>query len=177
MAHKKYVLMKWKDGWQEVIGVEPDVVDFNRYYVIERVEHFGRLVINRPEGEYPGLIIIDRAPMEMEKMIMMEGGDERNLIQSSTYREGPRLEYNYDLHKGRGNFIEEIKNRIREVLSETGISSREILLKPNLEKIKEIENIGKALHIVGGRNQEDLIGFIQLLLEMVSGENIDSPHR
>jgi hypothetical protein len=176
MVDKKYVLMKWKDGWQEVIGVEPDATDFNRYYVIERIEHFGRLVLNRPEGEYPGLIIIDRAPMEMEKMVMIEGGDERNFIQSSTYREGSRLEYNYDLQKGRGNFIEEIKNSIRDVLSKKGISSREILSKPDLEKIKEIENIGKALHIVGGKNQEDLIGFIQLLLEMVSAENIDSPH-
>jgi hypothetical protein len=177
MAIKKYVLLKWKDGWQEVISVEPDVVDFNRYYVIERVEHFGRLVLNRPEGAYPSLIIVDRAPMEMEKMILIEEGDERNLTQSLTYREGSRLEYSYDLGKGRGNFIEEIKNRIREVLSETGISSTEILSKPDLEKIKEIEAIGKALHIVGGRKQEDLIGFIQLLLEMVSAKTMGSSPR
>lgn len=171
MADKKYVLMKWKDGWQEVISVEPDAVGFNRYYVIERIEQFGRLVLNRPVGQYPGLIIVDRAPMEMEKMMMVEGGDERNLIQSSTNREGSRLEYNYELQNGRGNFMEEIKNSIREVLSEKGISARQILLKPDLEKIKEIENIAKVLHIVGGRNQEDLIGFIQLLLGMVSEEN------
>ena len=36
MADKKYVLMKWKDGWQEVIGIEGDAVDFGRYFVIER---------------------------------------------------------------------------------------------------------------------------------------------
>lgn len=165
MADKKYVLMKWKDGWKEVISVEPDAVDFSRYYVIERIEHFGRLVINRPEGEYPGLIIIDRAPMEIEKIIMIDGGDEHNLKQISTYREGSRLEYHYDLQKGQGNFVEQIKNSIQEVLSKKGISAKEILSKPDLDKIKEIESIGKAVNIVGGEKQEDMVGFIQLLLE------------
>jgi hypothetical protein len=165
MTGKKYVLMKWKDGWKEVISLESDAVDFNRYYVIERIEHFGRLVINRPEREYPGLIIIDRTPMEIEKIIMIDRNDERNLKQISTYREGSRLEYHYDLQKSEGNFIEEIKKGIQEVLSKKGISAKEILSKPDLDKIKEIESIGKAVNIVGGKKQEDMVGFIQLLLE------------
>lgn len=164
MADKKYVLMKWKDGWHEVIGVDPDAVDFKRYYVIERIEHVGRLVINRPDGEYPGLIIIDRAPMEIEKMMMIDGNDERHLKKISTYQEGSRLEYQYDLLKSEGNFIEEIKNRIQAVLSKKGISAREILSKPDSEKKKEIESIGKAVNIVGGKKQEDMVEFIQLLL-------------
>jgi len=164
MVDKKYVLLKWKDGWHEVIGVDPDAVDFKRYYVIERIEHVGRLVINRPEGEYPGLIIIDRAPMEIEKIILINGEDERNLEKISNYREGSRLEYQYDLLKSEGNFIEEIKDRIQVVLSRKGISAREILSKPDKDKINEIESIGKAANIVGGKNQEDMVEFIQLLL-------------
>jgi len=34
MADKKYVLMRWKDGWQEVVSVESDAVDLSKYYVI-----------------------------------------------------------------------------------------------------------------------------------------------
>jgi hypothetical protein len=91
MAKKKYVLMKWKDGWQEVVAVDGDATGFDKYYVIERKEYFGRLVFNRPQGEYPGLIVIDRAPMEIEQILMMDGDDERDLKQVSTYGEGDRL--------------------------------------------------------------------------------------
>ena len=164
MADKKYVLLKWKDGWQEVIGVHQDAVDFKCYYVIERIEHVGRLVMNRPDGEYPSLIIIDRAPMEIEKIMMIDGKDERHLKKISNYREGSRLEYQYDLLKSEGDFIEEIKDRIQVVLSRKGISAREILSKPDKDKINEIESIGKAVNNVGGKNQEDMVEFIQLLL-------------
>ena len=75
------------------------------------------------------------------------------------------IEYQYDLLKSEGNFIEEIKDRIQVVLSRKGISAKEILSKPDSKKKKELESIGKAVHIVGGKNQEDMIGFIQLLLE------------
>jgi hypothetical protein len=165
MAGKKYVLMRWKDGWQEVVGIESDAIDFGRYYVIERVEHFGRLVINRPEGEYPGLMMIDRAPMEIEKMIMIDGGDERNLEQVSIYREGSRLEYHYQLQKREESYITEISDRIKEVLDKKGTSAKDILSKPDQERIKEIEGIARAVHIVGGKKQEDIVGFIQMLLE------------
>ena len=36
-AAKHYLLMRWKDGWQEVLGVDRDSVDLLRYYVIERI--------------------------------------------------------------------------------------------------------------------------------------------
>ena len=99
MPDQKYVLMKWKDGWQEVVAVEADATGFDKYYVIERIEHFGRLVIKRPEGEYPRLIVIDRAPREIENVVLLDEDGERSLKESSTYREGDRLEYNYELEK------------------------------------------------------------------------------
>jgi hypothetical protein len=48
MADKKYVLLRWKSGWQEVIAVEGDTMDFDKYYVVEQVEHHGRLVVKGP---------------------------------------------------------------------------------------------------------------------------------
>ena len=84
MAGAKYVVMKWKDGWQEVVAVEPDAVGFRKYYVIERLEHFGRLVLDRPQGETPGLIVVDRDPMEIEKIALLGSGDERVLVATDT---------------------------------------------------------------------------------------------
>jgi hypothetical protein len=165
MADRKYALLKWKDGWQEVVPVESDAIDFSRYYVIERKEHFGRLVINRPEGEYPGLLVIERSPMEISEIAMVDGGDGRELKQAATYQEGARLEYHYDLQRKEGSLIEKLKDDIRQALSGRGVSAKEILSKPVPERRTEIEAIGKAVHVVGGKKQEDLVGFIELLLE------------
>jgi hypothetical protein len=122
-------------------------------------------VINRPEGEYPGLMMIDRAPMEIEKIMMIDGGDERNLEQASIYREGSRFEYHYQLQKRDENDINEISDRIKEVLDKKGTSAKDILSKPDPKRSKEIEGIARAVHIVGGKKQEDIVGFIQMLLE------------
>lgn len=167
MAERKYVLMKWKDGWQEVIGIDGDAVGFDKYFVIERKEYFGRLVYNRPEGEYPGLIVTDRAPMEMEQVVMMGDGDEMSLRQVSTYAEGDRVEYNYGLEKGDGSLVKHVNRKVKEVLSRKGTSAKEVLSKPHAERFKELEAIAKEARIVGGKSQEDVAGFIQMILEKV----------
>jgi hypothetical protein len=165
MAEKKYVLLKWKDGWQEVVGIEPDAIDLSKYYVIERVERFGRLVITRPEGEYPGLIVIDRSPMEISEVALFGKGEQREIRQASTYQEGMRLEHHYDLKEATEDLSDQMREQIRQILSGRGTPAREVLSMPAAEKRKQIETIGKALQVVGGKNQEDLIGFIELLLE------------
>jgi len=166
MANKKYVLMKWKDGWQEVVAIDGDATGFGKYYVIERKEYFGRLVFNRPQGENPGLIVIDRAPMEIEQILMMDADDERDLKQVSTYGEGDRLEYNYELQKEKSPGLkEELTNHIKEVLAKRGTSAKDLLSKPEAERSKEIEDVAKDAGIVGGRSQADLVGFIEALLE------------
>jgi len=165
---KKYVLMKWKDGWQEVVGIDGDAVGFNKYFVIERKEYFGRLVYNRSEGEYPGLIVTDRAPMEMEQVVMMGDGDEKSLTQVSTYAEGDRVEYNYELGEGDGSLVEDVNGKVKDALSSRGTSAKEVLSKPDAERFKELEAIAKEARIVGGKSQEDVAGFIQMVLEKMS---------
>ena len=167
MADRKYVLMKWKDGWQEVIEIEGDAVGFDKYFVIERKEFLGRLVYNRPEGEYPGLIVTDRAPMEMDQMVMMGDGDEKSLKQLSTYAEGDRVEYNYELGQGDGSLVEDVNRKVKEALSSRGISAKEVVSKPEAERFKEFEAIAKEARIVGGKSQEDVAGFIQMILEKI----------
>lgn len=164
MADKQYVLIQWKDGWQEVIGIEGDTVDFNKYYVIERLEQYGRLVFTRPKGEYPGLVVLDRAPLELEKVALVGTGTERVMKQTSTYREGTRLEYNYELEQGTGDFYAEVITNVKKALVDKGISAKDVLAQAGPEKVKELAALAKAARILGGKSQEDLIGFMEEVL-------------
>jgi hypothetical protein len=167
VSDKKYVLMKWKDGWQEVISIEGDAKEFEKYFVIERKEYFGRLVYKMPEGNYPGLIVIDRAPMEIEKIVMMEGEEEKSLKQVSTYKEGDRTEYNYELEKRDASLIDDVSKNVKEALAHQGVSAKDVLSMPDPDRFKEIEAIAEKAHIVGGKNQEDVVGFVQLILKKI----------
>jgi hypothetical protein len=167
MADKKYVLIQWKDGWQEVIGVEGDTVDVNKYFVIERLEQYGRLVFDRPKGEYPGLVVLERAPLELEKVALVGVGTERVMKQTSTYREGTRLEYTYELEKGPGDFYAEVVNSLKKTLADRGMAAQELLAKAEPGRSTEIAGIAKAARILGGKSQADLIGFMEEVLRKI----------
>jgi len=158
MADKKYVVMKWKDGWQEVAAVQGDVIDFSKYYVVERLEQYGRLVLNRPKGEVPELIVIGRNPRQIEKVTLVDA-DQRSLTPKDTYREGTRMEYNYDLAKD-GDIVAELAAKAKEVLAGRGTSARDLLSKPDAD----ILAIAKEIQIVGTQSQADLVNFMRLLL-------------
>ncbi len=158
MADKKYVLMKWSDGWQEVVSVPCDVVDFNKYYVVERVEQYGRLVLNRPKGEVPELIVIGRNPRQLDKVTLVDA-DQRALAPKDTYREGTRTEYNYDLAKD-GDVIGELADKARSVLAKNKLNAQELLSKGN----DEIAAMAKELQIVGTQSPDDLVSFVKFLL-------------
>lgn len=167
MSGEKYVLMKWKDGWQEVIRIDGDAVGFDKYYVIERKEYFGRMVYKMPEENYPGLVVIDRAPMELEKMVMMEAGDGKRLKQTSTYKEGDRIEYNFEMENEEHRLVDDVSKKVKEALTASGVSAKDVLAMPEAERFKEIEAIARQARIVGSRNQEDVVGFIRLILEKI----------
>jgi hypothetical protein len=167
MSGEKYVLMKWKDDWQEVIRIDGDAVGIDKYFVIERKEYFGRLVYKMPEGKYPGLVLIDRAPMELEEMVMMEAGDGKRLKQTSTYREGDRIEYNFEMKNEENRPVDDVIKKVKEALTANGVSAKDILAMPEAERFKEIEAIARQTHIVGSRNQEEVVGFIRLILEKI----------
>ncbi|MEJ2729794.1 MAG: hypothetical protein P8185_15035 [Deltaproteobacteria bacterium] len=167
MSGEKYVLLKWKDGWQEVVRIDGDAVGFDKYFVIERKEYFGRLVYKMPEGKYPGLVVIDRAPMELEKMVMMEAGEAKRFNQTSTYKEGDRIEYNFEMENEKHRLVDDVGKKVKEALSANGVSAKDILAMPEKERFKEIEAIARQAGIVGSRNQEDVVGFIRLILEKI----------
>jgi hypothetical protein len=165
MSGEKYVLMKWKDGWQEVIRIEGGAVGFDKYFVIERKEYFGRLVYKMPEGKYPGLVVIDRAPLEIDEMVMMEAGDGKRLKQTSTYQEGDRIEYNFEMKNEEHRLVDDVSRKVKEALTANGVSAKDVLAMPEAERLKKIEAIARQTRIVGSRNQEEVVGFIRLILE------------
>lgn len=67
----KYVLLEWQDGWKEVVRVPADSVGVVRYYVIERSEHTGRLVIERKDSDYPELLEITRKAKQLKKVTIV----------------------------------------------------------------------------------------------------------
>ncbi|HVN25690.1 MAG TPA: hypothetical protein VMT71_17115 [Syntrophorhabdales bacterium] len=158
MADKKYVVMKWKDGWQEVVAVQGDVIDFSKYYVVERLEQYGRLVLNRPKGEVPELVVIGRNPRQIEKVTLVDA-DQRTLTPKDTYREGTRMEYNYDLAKD-GDVVAELAAKVKEVLAGRRTSARDLLSKGDAD----ILAIAKEIQVVGTESQADLVNFMKLLL-------------
>ena len=63
-AARHYVLLRWKDGWQEVLGIDKDTVELLRYYVIERIDDRGRLSFQTGE-DYPELVVLERTPRDV----------------------------------------------------------------------------------------------------------------
>src|SRR3990172_3947353 len=73
-AAKHYVLVGWRDGWQEVFAVDADSAELLRYFVIERIEDRGRLSID-VGADYPELFIIKRTPKDVtETLIVSDDG-------------------------------------------------------------------------------------------------------
>ena len=70
-----------------------------------------------------------------------------------------------ELQEGQEAIIEEVVNDIKGYLAEKGISTKALLSKSDSERYREIENIAKAISLVGTRKQADVVGFVELLLE------------
>jgi len=70
---KYYVLLKWQDQWQEVLGMDSEIAELLRYYVIERIEYSGRLALEIG-GDFPGVecFTIGRKPRELVSVLIID---------------------------------------------------------------------------------------------------------
>ena len=109
----RFVLLEWDDGWKEVIQVDGSCTDINRYYVISRVEHVGRLSLNSQKG-YPELIEIVRKPFSLKKITFM---DSFRLAMERSSREGQKTEHLFKVTK-EGGADSEIVDILRKALQE-----------------------------------------------------------
>lgn len=169
LVPRKYLLLSWKDGWQEVMRIEEDCVDLLRYYVIQRIEEAGRLAIVR-SGPYPELIIIGRRPRELRKVGLTDGKDTKTytLAEESAVREGVKTEHRYELNKVDGDFMEEIMRQLKKALRNDGTRAKELLDRSDAQKIEEYERIRKEIGLRATEKEEDALAFIQMMLEILA---------
>lgn len=164
MSGNRYVLMEWEDGWREVTPVDDDAVAVRKYFVIERVEYFGRLVVDRPGGEVPALVITDRKPLEVKKVALV-GSSAIGLQKSSEYREGGRVEHNYELVESEDDVAGALATELSEALLRRGVRPADVLASSIEERSEIIGGVAAELRLVASKSQNDLIDFVRGLLE------------
>ena len=163
MEEKKFVLMEWADGWREVTPVEADAVGLRKYFVVERVEYYGRLVVERPEDEVPDLVVTDRKPFEVKRVALV-GTGASDLEKASLYAEGGRVEHNYDLVSGDGDVGAAVKKEFAEALLAEGLTAADLSGKPAAERREIIGRIAAGMKLVASTKQDDLFDFVEGLL-------------
>jgi hypothetical protein len=171
-----YLLLRWKNGWQEVIGVGKNPVDLLRYYILERVEEVGRMVLAF-KGEYPLLLTVKRLPKELDRLMIVRSGSAKvyRLEPKAKREEGDKIEHvEYD--KAERHFqpepddqaeawFAEVMEALRSELSRKGLSAEKLLDGDPSHRVKEYKELAKAMRLWATERQEDVYGFIQLMIE------------
>ena len=160
---EKFVLLEWDDGWREVIEVDPDCTDINRFYVISRVEHVGRLSINRQDG-YPELIEVVRKPLDLKRITFM---DTFELTLERSDREGQKTDYFFALVKEGRGFSESIA-AFKDIIREEGIDPEELRSRDSSDLVEQYDRIRGKIGIKAGIRQQDVSDFIAYLARVVS---------
>jgi hypothetical protein len=160
---ERYLLLEWDDGWREVIEVDPDCTDINRFYVISRVEHVGRLSINKQDG-YPELIEVVRRPLDLKRIAFK---DTFELTLERSDREGHKTDHFFSLTK-QGKDLSGIMAVFKEVVNKEGIDLKELSSKEPSEISKQCEKIGRKMGLRAGWRQQDVSDFIAYLVKLIA---------
>jgi hypothetical protein len=158
----RFVLLEWEDGWKEVIQVDPSCTDINRYYVISRVEHVGRLSLNSQTG-YPELIEIVRKPFGLKKITFM---DSFRLAMEGSSREGHKTEHLFKLTR-EGEDHSELIAFLKKAVEEEGIDLRILKSQQPGGTQEEYEKIRQKMDIKALWRQRDALDFIAYLVKTV----------
>jgi len=174
---RNYLLLRWKDGWQEVIGVDRSRLELLRYYVLERMEQEGRMAFQL-EDDYPILVLVRRKPKELESLLIVGGSmSAYSFSPETTKREGDKyIQVEYDrAERHMQHEIESVEAVIEEMLAQLetelakGDTSAEKLLELDWDqRAKRYRELAKKLGIVAMENQDDVYGFMQLMVERLA---------
>lgn len=176
---RNYVLLQWKDGWQEVIGVDWDPVELLKYFVIQRIEEIGRLPFE--VGTYwPQMLMVKRMPREVRSLLIMgDGGAKRYNLEvevetrEGIFEAGGKKEYiKYDKNNPKylqecssgPETVAELMNSLRQELQRRGLEAAELLAKDESRRITEYIDIAREMGIRGMQRQEDVYGFVEFLV-------------
>ncbi|HUT72332.1 MAG TPA: hypothetical protein VMW89_16805 [Desulfatiglandales bacterium] len=160
---EKFLLLEWDDGWREVIQVDAACTEINRYYVISRIEHVGRLSIKKQNG-YPDLIDVVRRPLNVKRITFM---DTFELALERSDREGHKTDHFFCLAK-KGKGFSEIIRVFKEVVRKEGIDLKEFNSKEPSEISKQCEKIRRKMGLKAGLRQQDVFDFIAYLVKLVA---------
>lgn len=182
-SSKHYALLKWSDGWQEVVGIDSDSVELLRYYVIRRIEDRGRLSFE-VGAEYPELFIIRRTPADMIGLLIVGDSTVKSYRLDTeverwegTFEAGGKKEYvKYD--KTDSKYPQEfseapeslagIVKAAKRVLKERGATPQELLAADETQRVKEYAEVAKKLGVRGMRRQEDVYGFVEFVVKKLA---------
>lgn len=181
-SSKNYLLLRWKNGWQEVMGVDKNSVDLLRYYILERTEEVGRIVLNANE-DYPILLTVNRLPKELDRLMIVGGGNAKgyHLEPNVKKEEGDKIEHvEYDKaeryfqpqpeSQGEVWFTEVIET-LKNELSQKGLSAEKLLNEDPIDRVREYKDLAKVLPLRATEKQEDVYGLIQLIIEKMVARN------
>ncbi|MFC1900666.1 hypothetical protein ACFLYN_03635 [Chloroflexota bacterium] len=183
---KNYLIIEWKDGWQEVIAINSEVAELLRYYVIRRIEDKGRLVLNTG-NDYPELLIVERTPMDISHLSIVSDSDIKSYdLQleiegyEGTFEAGGKKEFTrYDRENPhfKNEFstspesINYIKNAVAAELAEKKLLPNEVLSMDKENRIPIYAEIAGTAGIKGVKRQSDIYGFIELVLKKLVSED------
>jgi hypothetical protein len=158
---EKFVLLEWDDGWREVIEVDTDCSEINRYYVISRPEDVGRLSLSKGDG-YPELIEIVRKPRDLKKITFM---DTFQLSLERSDREGKKIDHFFALSKA-GDAISEEMDSFRRAVEEEGLDLLELKSQDPDQQREGYEKIRRKMGIKAAQRQQDVYDFIAYLAKV-----------
>jgi hypothetical protein len=167
-----YVLMRWKDGWQEVVEIPKETAELLRYYTLERKEEVGRMAFDVAE-DYPLLFLVERLPRQIETLLLVGRKEIKGytLEEKRTVKEGGKVEHIlYDrkvlspCERAEG-WVAEIKEQLEAEMKKKGLTAEHLISLDDHQKLQAYFDIAKALGIRGMEKQEDVYGFIQLMAE------------
>ena len=178
-----YLIMKWKDGWQEVMAVNSDIAELLRYYVIRRIEDKGRLVLDTG-AEYPELTIVERTPMDISRILLVGDSGVRSYSleqeiegYEGTFEAGGKKEFTkYDRENPdfrnelstAPESMDEITEAIMATLADKNLSPDGLLAMEKDLRIREYSQIASVAGIRGTKRQSDVYGFIELILKKLA---------
>jgi hypothetical protein len=159
---EKFLILEWDDGWKEVIRVDHTCTEINRYYVISRVEHVGRLSI-RKQNDYPQLIEIIRRPLNLKRITF---ADTFEVSLQRSDREGEKTDHFFALTK-EGKAFPNMMDTFKATIEQEGVDLRAMKsMRPDTQ-LGQYEKIRKALGIRAAFRQQDVYDFIAFLVKTV----------
>jgi hypothetical protein len=182
---KHYAILRWKDGWQEVIGLDHDAVDLLRYYVITRAEDRARLSLD--VGEYwPELFIVKRTPRDVSSILIV-GADDAKLYPletelerwEGTFEAGGKKEYvKFDKTNPRTSQtcveapaeVMELAESVKKELGRLNQPPQSLLVLDLARRLEAYAAVAKALGIRGMVRQADVYGLIESMVKKLAFE-------